>query len=53
MHLKKKFSKKPNPTLTNLKVISTGQGYIHKYEALKEKIYNCITNVGGCNFAKM
>jgi hypothetical protein len=45
-------SKKPIPKLTNLNTVSTSQGYIHKYEALK-KIYNCIASVGGCNFAEM
>jgi hypothetical protein len=46
-------SKQPNRKLTNLNTVNTSQGQIHKYEALKRKIYSCIANVGGCNFAEM
>jgi hypothetical protein len=31
--------------MPRLKTISTSQGYIHKYEDLKRKMYNCNANI--------
>jgi len=31
--------------MSHLKIINTGQGYIHKYENLKRKLYNCNVNI--------
>ena len=29
----------------HLKIINTSQGYIHKYENLKRKLYSCNVNI--------
>jgi hypothetical protein len=31
--------------MPHMKIIYTSQGYIHKYEDLKRKIYNCNANI--------
>ena len=31
--------------MSHLKIMNTSQGYIHKYENLKRKLYNCNANI--------